>query len=100
VPMAPTATTAPVAAKSHVEVFSWWVGPGEADGLVAMVKICEYKYPNITFANAAEASDTGTNAKMNALMAATLLAALPTALVYGFLGRYFLRGLIAGALKG
>ena len=33
----------------------------------------------------------------NLLMAATLLAALPTLLVYVFLGRYFLRGLMAGA---
>jgi glucose/mannose transport system permease protein len=36
----------------------------------------------------------------NVLMAATLTAALPTLLVYLFLGRYFLRGLMAGALKG
>ena len=36
----------------------------------------------------------------NVLMAATFLAALPTLLVYIFLGRYFLRGLMAGALKG
>jgi glucose/mannose transport system permease protein len=36
----------------------------------------------------------------NVVMAATLLSALPTLLVYIFLGRYFLRGLMAGALKG
>jgi glucose/mannose transport system permease protein len=36
----------------------------------------------------------------NVLMAATFLAALPTLLVYVFLGRFFLRGLMAGALKG
>lgn len=36
----------------------------------------------------------------NVLMAATLLAALPTLIVYIFLGRYFMRGLMAGALKG
>jgi len=36
----------------------------------------------------------------NVLMAATFLAALPTLAVYIFLGRYFLRGLMAGALKG
>ncbi len=36
----------------------------------------------------------------NVLMAATLLAALPTLLVYIFLGRFFMRGLMAGALKG
>lgn len=36
----------------------------------------------------------------NVLMAATFMSALPTMLVYIFLGRYFLRGLMAGALKG
>jgi len=36
----------------------------------------------------------------NLQMAAALLAALPTLLVYIFLGRYFLRGLMAGSLKG
>jgi glucose/mannose transport system permease protein len=36
----------------------------------------------------------------NVLMAACLLAAIPTLLVYIFLGRYFLRGLMAGSLKG
>ncbi len=36
----------------------------------------------------------------NVQMGAALLAALPTLLVYIFLGRYFLRGLMAGSLKG
>ncbi len=36
----------------------------------------------------------------NVQMAGALLAALPPLLVYVFLGRYFLRGLMAGALKG
>jgi glucose/mannose transport system permease protein len=36
----------------------------------------------------------------NIQMAGALLAALPTLLVYIFLGRYFLRGLLAGSLKG
>jgi len=36
----------------------------------------------------------------NVQMAGALLTALPTLLVYVFLGRYFLRGLLAGALKG
>lgn len=36
----------------------------------------------------------------NLQMAASLLAALPTLLVYIFLGRYFLRGMMAGSLKG
>jgi glucose/mannose transport system permease protein len=33
-------------------------------------------------------------------MAGALLAARPTQLVYIFLGRYFMRGLMAGSLKG
>jgi glucose/mannose transport system permease protein len=36
----------------------------------------------------------------NVQMAGSLLAALPTLLVYILLGRYFIRGLLAGALKG
>lgn len=36
----------------------------------------------------------------NTLMAGAFLTALPTLLVYVFLGRYFMRGLLAGSLKG
>lgn len=36
----------------------------------------------------------------NVQMAGALLAALPTLLIYIFLGRYFIRGLLAGSLKG
>ena len=36
----------------------------------------------------------------NVQMAGAVLAALPTLLVYIFLGRYFIRGLLAGSLKG
>ncbi|GAP15518.1 carbohydrate ABC transporter substrate-binding protein, CUT1 family [Longilinea arvoryzae] len=60
------------AAKKQVEVFSWWVGPGEADGLAAMVKVFNAKYPDITFVNAAVAGGAGTNAKA---VLATRLAA-------------------------
>jgi glucose/mannose transport system permease protein len=36
----------------------------------------------------------------NVSMAAAMLASLPTLIVYIFLGRYFVRGLLAGSLKG
>ncbi len=36
----------------------------------------------------------------NVVMAGAVLAALPTALVYIFLGRFFIRGLVSGAVKG
>jgi len=63
----PAATTS-----TQVEVFSWWVGPGEADGLAAMVKVFNQQYPNIQFVNAAVAGGAGTNAKA---VLATRLAA-------------------------
>ena len=36
----------------------------------------------------------------NVQMAGALIAALPTLIVFIFLGRYFVRGLLAGSLKG
>jgi glucose/mannose transport system permease protein len=36
----------------------------------------------------------------NVQMAGALIAALPTLLVYIVLGRFFVRGLMAGALRG
>jgi glucose/mannose transport system substrate-binding protein len=62
VTQAPAATQAPTGS-TEVEVFSWWVGPGEADGLAAMVKIFNAEYPNIKFINAAVTGGAGTNAK-------------------------------------
>jgi glucose/mannose transport system substrate-binding protein len=70
------ATPAPAAATGgKVEVFSWWVGPGEADGLAAMVKIFQAQYPNETFVNAAVAGGAGTNAQ--AVLATRLQAGDP-----------------------
>jgi glucose/mannose transport system substrate-binding protein len=71
---AETPTTA-AAAGGKVEVFSWWVGPGEADGLAAMVKIFQQQYPNEEFVNAAVAGGAGTNAK--AVLATRLAAGDP-----------------------
>lgn len=70
---APAATEAPMA--SQVEVFSWWVGPGEADGLDAMVKVFNQMYPDIEFVNAAVAGGAGTNAR--AVLATRLSAGDP-----------------------
>jgi glucose/mannose transport system substrate-binding protein len=72
VPVPTNTSVPPTAATSQVEVFSWWVGPGEADGLAAMVKVFNQMYPNITFVNAAVAGGAGTNAKA---VLATRLAA-------------------------
>jgi glucose/mannose transport system permease protein len=42
----------------------------------------------------------GEAVQWNLPMAGSLMAALPTLLVYLFLGRYFIRGLLAGSVKG
>ena len=78
---APAATTAPAdtavpaedtavpadapepAGSTQVEVFSWWVGGGEAAGLTAMTKVFAEQYPDIEFVNAAVAGGSGTNAR-------------------------------------
>jgi glucose/mannose transport system permease protein len=41
-----------------------------------------------------------TSVDWTVVMAAAVLSALPTALVYIFLGRFFIRGLLAGSMKG
>jgi len=72
-PTAAPATNMP--AMSSVEVFSWWVGPGEADGLAAMIEIFKKMYPNDEFVNASVAGGAGTNAK--AVLATRLSAGDP-----------------------
>jgi glucose/mannose transport system substrate-binding protein len=73
--LAPAATETVAAGSGNVEVFSWWVGPGEADGLAAMIKIFNAKYPQFTFVNAAVAGGAGSNAK--AVLATRLQAGDP-----------------------
>jgi glucose/mannose transport system substrate-binding protein len=47
----------------EVEVFSWWAGPGEKEGLDAMIADFKKNNPDIAFNNAAVAGGAGTNAK-------------------------------------
>ncbi|WP_375540667.1 ABC transporter substrate-binding protein [Virgibacillus saliphilus] len=47
----------------EVEIFSWWTGAGEEDGLLAFIDLFEEKHPDITVENAAVAGGAGTNAK-------------------------------------
>lgn len=46
-----------------LEIFSWWTGAGEEDGLKALLKLFKEKYPDIPIENAAVAGGAGTNAK-------------------------------------
>ncbi|RDW21508.1 ABC transporter substrate-binding protein [Oceanobacillus arenosus] len=47
----------------EVEIFSWWTGAGEEDGLLALIDLFEEKNPDITIDNAAVSGGAGTNAK-------------------------------------
>jgi len=48
---------------SKVEVFSWWTGPGEEEGLQAMIEDFKKKNSGIEFINAAVAGGSGTQAR-------------------------------------
>lgn len=63
------------AAKDQVEVFSWWTGAGEQEGLDAMIADFKAKNPGIEVINAAVAGGAGTNAK--AILANRLQAGNP-----------------------
>jgi len=56
----------------QVEVYSWWTGPGEEDGLRAMVTDFEARNPGVRLINAAVSGGAGSNAK--AILASRLLA--------------------------
>jgi glucose/mannose transport system substrate-binding protein len=60
---------------SKVEVFSWWTGPGEKEGLQAMVDDFKKSNPDIEFVNSAVSGGAGTNAK--AILASRLQAKDP-----------------------
>ncbi|WP_059104379.1 ABC transporter substrate-binding protein [Shouchella shacheensis] len=47
----------------EVEIFSWWTGAGEEDGLLALIDYFEEEHPDISVTNAAVAGGAGTNAK-------------------------------------
>jgi|SRR5690625_20383 len=46
-----------------VEIFSWWTGAGEEEGLLALIDLFNEEYPEIEIENAAVAGGAGTNAK-------------------------------------
>jgi len=60
---------------TEVEVFSWWTGPGEEEGLAAMIADFKAKNSGIEFINAAVSGGAGSNAK--AILAGRLQAGDP-----------------------
>ncbi|WP_046174233.1 ABC transporter substrate-binding protein [Domibacillus indicus] len=49
--------------KATLDIFSWWTGAGEEDGLKALLALFKEKHPDIPVENAAVAGGAGTNAK-------------------------------------
>jgi glucose/mannose transport system permease protein len=87
----------PLSAPSFAVVIIWQFTQAWNEFLFAVVLTNQKHWPVTVALNNLAGSQL---VQWNVLMAATLLAALPTLLVYIFLGRFFLRGLMAGALKG
>jgi glucose/mannose transport system permease protein len=87
----------PLSAPSFAVVIIWQFTQAWNEFLFAVILTNQAHWPVTVALNNLAGSQL---VQWNVLMAATLIAALPTLLVYIFLGRYFLRGLMAGALKG
>jgi glucose/mannose transport system permease protein len=87
----------PISAPAFVVVIIWQFTSAWNDFLFAVVLTSPTNWPVTVALNNMAGSQI---IAWNVQMAGSLLAALPTLLVYIFLGRYFLRGLMAGALKG
>jgi len=87
----------PISAPGFVVVLIWQFTSAWNDFLFAVILTGNERWPvTVALQNMAGSQIIAWNVQM----AGSLLAALPTLLVYIFLGRYFLRGLMAGALKG
>lgn len=87
----------PLSAPSFAVVIIWQFTQAWNEFLFAVVLTNQSNWPVTVALNNLAGSQL---VQWNVLMAATFLAALPTLLVYIFLGRFFMRGLMAGALKG
>ncbi len=52
-----------LAKENALEIFSWWTGGGEEEGLMALFDLFHKYYPDVKIINAAVAGGAGTNAK-------------------------------------
>lgn len=84
-------------AYKKVEVFSWWTGPGEADGLKAMREIFVERNPNYEFFDAAVAGGSGDQAR--ALLSSKLQADQPPDTFQGHAGAELLGYIERGKLE-
>lgn len=86
----------PLAIPSFVVVYIWQFTSAWNDFLFAVVLTDNDSWPVTVALNNLAGSQI---IAWNVQMAASFLAALPTLMIYIFLGRYFLRGMMSGALK-
>ncbi|MGH8874576.1 MAG: carbohydrate ABC transporter permease [Acidimicrobiia bacterium] len=86
----------PLAIPSFVVVLIWQFTAAWNDFLFAVVLTNNKSWPVTVALNNLAGSQI---IEWNVQMAASFLAAVPTLLVYIFLGRFFLRGMMSGALK-
>jgi glucose/mannose transport system permease protein len=87
----------PLSIPGFVVVLIWQFTQAYNDFLFAVVLTGNRTWPVTVALNNLAGSQI---VQWNVQMAGALLTALPTLLIYIFLGRFFLRGLMAGALKG
>ena len=87
----------PISIPSFVVMLIWQFTSAWNDFLFAVILTGNTQWPVTVALNNMAGSQI---IAWNVQMAASLLAALPTLLVYIFLGKYFLSGLLAGSLKG
>lgn len=87
----------PLSIPSFVVVLIWQFTQSWNDFLFAVILTSSNSWPVTVALNNMAGSQI---IAWNVQMAGSFIAALPTLAVYVFLGRYFVRGLMAGALKG
>jgi glucose/mannose transport system permease protein len=87
----------PLSAPGFVVVLIWQFTSAWNDFLFAATLTKQSSWPVTVAVNNLAGSFS---VAWNVQMAGALIAALPTLLIYVLLGRYFMRGLLAGSLKG
>jgi glucose/mannose transport system permease protein len=87
----------PISAPAFVVVLIWQFTSSWNDFLFAVALTSPENWPVMVALNNMAGSQI---IAWNVQMAASFLAAVPTLIIYIILGRYFLRGMMSGALKG
>ncbi len=87
----------PISAPAFVVVLIWQFTSSWNDFLFAVALTSPENWPIMVALNNMAGSQI---IAWNVQMAASFLAAVPTLIIYILLGRYFMRGMMSGALKG